>query len=195
MEPIILASGSPRRREFFSLIRLPFTVINADIDESQVRESDPEKLTRELAKRKVEKAIEITKNSSPSWICGADTVVALDTEILGKPANRSEAAAMLNKLSGRKHIVYTSVALFCGKKENIDCRCSTCTVNFAVMNDDEINFYLDSNEWQGAAGAYRLQGLAGMYIRAITGEPSAVAGLPLHDFYNMLKDNGYHYGA
>jgi septum formation protein len=174
---------------------LPFTVINADIDESQVRESDPEKLTGELARLKVEKAMNITKDNPPPWICGADTVVALDEEILGKPANRDGAALMLKKLSGREHTVYTSIALYCGKTGKIDCRCSTCTVNFAVISDNEVNFYLDSNEWQGAAGAYRIQGLAGMYIRAITGEPSAVAGLPLHDFYVMLMDNGYHYGV
>jgi septum formation protein len=87
------------------------------------------------------------------------------------------------------------VALYNRRKETIDCRSVSCAVAFAPLSDSEIEWYLDTNEWQGAAGAYRIQGLAGCFITSVTGSPSAVAGLPLRDLYVMLRDNGYPYGG
>ncbi|MCL2879640.1 MAG: Maf family protein, partial [Treponema sp.] len=71
----------------------------------------------------------------------------------------------------------------------------SCAVNFTKLSNEEIEWYLDTGEWQEVAGAYRIQGLAGLFIKSISGSPSAVVGLPLHDFYVMLRDNGYPYGA
>ena len=102
---------------------------------------------------------------------------------------------MLKELSGKKHHVITSMALFNSKEKKIDCRSARCAVVFAPITDDEINWYLDTNEWQGVAGAYRIQGLASCFIDRIEGSPSTVAGLPLHEFYVMLRDNGYPYGC
>jgi septum formation protein len=195
MEPIILASGSLRRQEYFKMLGLPFSILPAVIDESQVDQTNPLKLTGELAVKKVEKAIEIMKKRLPKWICGADTVIALDTKIFGKPANREEAAVMLGKLSGKQHKVVTSIALYNGRNEKIDCRGVSCSVSFAPLTEAEIEWYLNTNEWQGVAGAYRIQGLAGCFINQIKGSPSTVAGLPLREFYVMLRDNGYPYGA
>jgi septum formation protein len=195
MEPIILASGSLKRQEYFKLMGLPFSILPADIDESQVVQSNPLKLTAELAVKKVEKVIEIMSNRLPRWICGADTVIALDNKILGKPGSREEAAAMLKELSGKQHKVVTSIALYNGRDGKIDRRSVSCTVSFASLTEEEIEWYLDTNEWQGVAGAYRIQGLASCLINHIKGSLSTVAGLPLREFYVMLRDNGYPYGA
>ena len=194
MEPIILASVSLRRQELFKMLGMPFSVLPAKIDESS-EETNPLKLTSELAVKKVQKVIEIMKDRVPKWICGADTVIATDTKIFGKPQDRDEAAQMLKKLSGKQHKVVTSVALYNGYKKKIDCRSVSCTVNFAALSEEEIEWYLNTNEWQGAAGAYRIQGLASCFISQIKGSPSSVTGLPLRDFYVMLRDNGYPYGG
>jgi septum formation protein len=195
MEPIILASSSLRRQEYFKMLGLPFSILPASIDESQSTQTNPQKLTEELAVRKVQKVIEVMNERLPKWICGADTVIATDKKIFGKPANREEAALILKKLSGKQHKVITSVALYNVREKKIDCRSTACTVYFAPLSQEEIEWYLNTNEWQGVAGAYRLQGLAGCFITQIKGSPSAVVGLPLYEFYVMLRDNGYPYGA
>jgi septum formation protein len=195
METIILASGSPRRQDYFKLMGLPFSVFPAVIDESQIIEKNPKKLTEELAVRKVKNVIENINDRLPNWICGADTVVAVGNKIFGKPENREDAAKMLEKLSGKQHRVVTSVALYNGHKKNIDLRSAVCTVKFARLSKEEIEWYLETNEWQGVAGAYRIQGLAGCFITQIKGSPSTVVGLPLNEFYAMLRSNGYPYGA
>ena len=195
MESIILASGSPRRQEYFKLLGLPFSILPALIDESQSTETDPLKLTGDLAVRKVQKVIEIMEGRLPKWICGADTVISMDGKIFGKSAGREEAARVLSGFSDRQHNVTTSVAIYNGREGTTDCRSASCTVSFAPLSPEEIKWYLDTNEWQGVAGAYRIQGLASCFITRIEGSPSTVAGLPLRDFYVMLKDNGYPYGA
>ncbi|MDR0502628.1 MAG: Maf family protein [Treponema sp.] len=195
MEQIILASGSPRRQEYFKMMGLPFSVVPADIDESLITHTDPFKLTKELAENKVKKVIEMTRALSPRWIFGADTIIAADKKIFGKPSSRQDAASMLGELSGRQHKVITSMALFNGQKDFIDCRSACCNVSFAPVSEAEIEWYLNTNEWQDVAGAYRIQGLAACFIDKIEGCPGTVTGLPLYDFYVMLKDNGYPYGA
>jgi len=195
MESIILASGSLRRQEFFKLLGLPFSILKADVDESLIKQADPVKHTVELATKKVERAIEMMSKNLPKWICGADTVIALNSNIFGKPHNREEAAQMLEKLSGKQHKVVTSVALWNSKTKKIDHCSSSCTVTFAPLSEGEIEWYLDTNEWQGVAGAYRIQELASCFITQIKGSPSGVSGLPLREFYVMLRNNGYPYGA
>jgi septum formation protein len=195
LEPIVLASGSSRRQDFFRLLGLPFHVMPAVIDEDLSATKDPEKLTREIAVKKVDKVIQDMRNSSPKWVCAADTVISTDSKIFGKPQNREEAAFMLNELSGRQHRAVTSIALYRGSDKKIFCKSVSCSIYFASLSDNEIQWYLDTNEWQGVAGAYRLQGLASCFITKIEGCPSTVVGLPLREFYVMLRDNGYQYGA
>jgi septum formation protein len=195
MEPIILASGSRRRQEYFKLMGLPFSILPAEVDENLTEQANPQKLTEEIAVRKVLKVIDVMKARLPKWICGADTVIATESKIFGKPANREEAALMLNRLSGKQHKVITAVALYNGLEKKIDCKSVSCTVSFALLSAEEIEWYLDTNEWQGVAGGYRIQGLAACFITGIKGSPSTVAGLPLREFYAMLRSNGYPYGA
>jgi septum formation protein len=194
MEPIILASGSPRRQEYFRLLGLPFSIMPAMIDEQTGGAGDPVKTAEDFAVRKVKRVMEVMAGRLPRWICGADTIVSADDCLFGKPKDREDAARMLGRLSGREHKVTTAVALY-GKEGNIDCGSTSCAVRFADMNPAEIEWYLDTGEWQEAAGAYRLQGLAGCFIVSIQGSPSAVVGLPLRDFYDILRKNGYPYGA
>jgi len=195
MESIILASGSLRRQEYFKLLGLPFNTFVTHIDESLTKETDPEKLTAELAIKKVKKAMEVMKAAPPKWICGADTVITLGKNIFGKPENHDEAAEMLRKMSGKQHTVFTSVALYNGNKKKIDCRTASCKVEFAPLSEEEVKWYTNTNEWQGVAGGYRIQGLASCFITQIKGSSSTVMGLPLREFYVMLRDNGYPYGA
>jgi len=177
------------------MLGLPFSVMPAKIDESLCTQKDPKELTRELSVKKIENVLEQMRNRLPRWIFGADTVIASEDKIFGKAQNRENAASMLKELSGRQHQVITSMALYNGREKKYDCRTASCTVVFDSMTEDEINWYLNTNEWQGVAGSYRIQELASCFIAKIDGSPSTVVGLPLREFYVMLRDNGYPYGV
>ena len=217
MEPIILASASPRRQDFFRLMGLPFTCIPAMIDETPPAGLSPRQAAEDLAQRK---ALAVAGRSPSPWVFAADTIVVLENEIFGKPAGRDDARRMLERLAGQRHEVITAMALYNGQRKTtdclrrtegsetntlpkqqpalqggvVDCRSKTSEVAFAPLAGAEIEWYLDTGEWEGAAGAYRLQGLGSCLIESVNGSPSGVAGLPLYDFYVMLKDNGYPYG-
>ena len=195
MEQIILASGSPKRAEYFKLLGLPFTCMPAELDETFDDSSDPRLVAEELAVRKVNAIVNRLRSETPAeavtWVCGADTLITLDGLIYGKPLDREDAARMLRTFAGKEHQVWSAVALYNGREETIDYRSMLSIVSFAELSEDEINWYLDTDEWQDAAGAYKIQGLASCLIKSIKGSYSSVAGLPLRLFYVMLKDNGY----
>jgi septum formation protein len=199
MEPIVLASGSPRRQGYFRLLGLPFTVLPVRIDET-IREPssepriDPRAAAEELALRKINRALELPEGRDAPWVFAADTLVSLDGRIYGKAGNREEAGETLAALSGREHRVITAMALRKGGEKAACCRSVESAVSFAPLSEAEIQWYLDSGEWQGAAGAYRIQGLGACFVSSIQGSHSAVAGLPIREFYVMLRDNGYHVG-
>ncbi|MDR2184873.1 MAG: Maf family protein [Treponema sp.] len=193
MEPIILASGSLRRQEYFRLMGLPFSIMPSMINESPKKNLHPKEFAEDLSIRKIKKIIEVLQGRIPPWICGADTVVSANGDIFGKPADREDAKKMLTWLQGRDHKVITAVALFKGREKSIDCRSVESIVSFAPLSEAEIEWYLNTGEWQGVAGAYKIQGLAGCFVSHIKGSYSAVVGLPVHEFYVMLKDNGYSY--
>jgi septum formation protein len=194
MDPIILASGSLRRQELFRLMGLPFSIMAPKIDEKIVQGLKPRKTAEDFAVRKVKKVVELMKGRIPPWICGADTIISVDGNIYGKPADREDAKNMLSRLQGRDHEVITAVALK-SRDGDMDCRSVVSRVSFAGLAEGEIEWYLNTGEWQGAAGAYKIQGLASCFITHIEGTPSAVVGLPMHEFYVMLRDNGYPYGG
>ena len=216
MEQIILASGSPRRQEFFRLMGLPFICLPSLIDETPKQGLNPRQIAEDLAVRKVLAVAgdiirEEHKEHKPlfpspqcgftatlfpiPWIFGADTIVVLNDKIYGKPDNRADAKQMLEQLAGKKHEVITAIALHNRQEEKTNCRSVSSNVEFSSITNAEIEWYLDTNEWEGAAGAYRLQELGGCLVKSINGSPSGVAGLPLHDFYVMLRDSGYRFGA
>jgi septum formation protein len=194
MDPIILASGSLRRQEYFRLLNLPYSIMPARIDEAYEKGAAPQKVAENMAIRKINKILDLLKGRTPPWICGADTIVSMDKHIFGKPKDRDDAHRMLLEIQGRSHEVVTAVALFNGKNRAIDCRSVVSEVSFAKLSDVEIEWYLNTGEWQGVAGGYKIQGLASCYISGIKGSYSSIVGLPIHEFYVMLKENGYPYG-
>jgi septum formation protein len=155
---------------------------------------EPRAWAEELAVRKVKKIMDMLSSHLPLWIFGADTLISADSGICGKPANREDAQAILQKLQGRSHKVITAMALYNGKEKTIDCRSLVSEVTFAPLSQENIDWYLDTGEWQGAAGAYKVQGLAACFISNISGSYSGIVGLPLREFYVMLQENGYAYG-
>jgi septum formation protein len=195
MEPIILASGSPRRGEYLRLLGIPFIAMPSPVSEDYEAGKDPRLVAEELAVRKACKIVETLKDEPPSWVCGADTLISLDGKIYGKPGGREEARRMLGVFQGREHRVISAVALYSGRTKTTDCRSSESVITFAPLSEGEIEWYLDSGEWQDAAGAYKIQGLASCFISRIEGSYSSVVGLPLREFYAMLRDNGYLYGG
>jgi septum formation protein len=198
MEPIILASGSMRRQEFFRLLELPFTCIPAMIDETPPSGVSPVQAAQDIASRKVMAVVERLgldaawlSSQQPHWVFGADTIIVHEGHLIGKPADRVAAGEMLSLLADCRHEVITAMALYNCREKKLDCRSVSCGVEFAPLSMVEIEWYLDSGEWEGAAGSYRLQGKGACLITEINGSPSAVEGLPLYDFCAMLKDNGY----
>ena len=194
METIILASGSPRRQEYFRLMGLPFRCMPAQIDEDFNERAEAKTVAEALAARKVSKIVEILKEEA-RWVCGADTIISLDGKIYGKPLDRPDAEQMLWAFQGRDHRVITAIALYNDRAKTMDSRTVESTVSFAAMTAGEIEWYLNSGEWRDAAGAYKIQGLASCFISDINGSYSSIVGLPLREFYAMLRENNYPYGA
>jgi septum formation protein len=195
MEPIILASASPRRREYFQLLGLPFTVLPVLVDETLGDASvEGRAWAEELALRKAGYARALPEGKDAPWIFAADTLISLDGKIYGKPRDREEAGETLALLSGREHQVITAMALHKGGEKAARCCSVVSAVRFAFLSEGEIKWYLDSGEWQGAAGAYRIQGLGACFVSSIEGSYSAIVGLPIREFYVMLRDSGYHFG-
>ena len=194
METIILASNSGQRQEYFKLLGLPFKVIPSGMDEIIGNVTDGKKAAETLAVQKAKKVNDLLNDEEKTWVAGADTLIYLDGKIYGKPENREHAREMLYCLRGRTHEVITAVALINSKKNVFDCCSASGKVTFSSMDDKEIEWYLDTNEWEGAAGSYKIQGLASCFISRICGSYSSIVGLPLYEFYVMLRHNGYLYG-
>lgn len=193
MEPIILASSSPRRQEILKFLNIPFIVNPADIDETIPDDIKPEEAAEFLAARKIDAvARKIPAENEIGWILAADTIILHKNKIFGKPKNQDEAREFLNSLQGTTHKVITGIALFNGTAHYMTTRTSVNKVTFAAMSEeDEIESYLETSEWHGAAGAYRIQGKASCFIKKIEGTESSVMGLPIFELYDMLKEQNY----
>ena len=184
-QSLILASASPRRQELMACTGLPFQVITADAEEIQA--GDPEALVMENARRK---AKAVWEKHPDSVVLGADTVVYQDGAVLGKPRDQEDARAMLRRLSGAWHTVYTGVCVIVpGGK--MDVRCDASRVHFVPLSDADIQRYIGSGEPMDKAGAYAVQGRAGMYVSRIEGSSSNVIGLPMHLVRDMLREAGF----
>lgn len=194
MEPIILASSSPRRQEILHFLHIPFIVNPADIDETVPSGVKNEDAAEFLAARKVDAiARKIPSDQEVGWILGADTLIVHKNRILGKPENQEEAQEFLASLQGQTHKVITGVALFNGAVHYMSTRTSLNKVTFAPMSQQEISAYLETSEWHGAAGAYRIQGIGSCFIKKIEGTESSVMGLPIFELYDMLKEQNYQF--
>lgn len=192
MEPIILASSSPRRQEILKMLDIPFQVILPNIDETLTSSVDTEDIPELLAREKVSAVIHsLPSQQEIQWVLGADTVIVKNGRIFGKPQSADEAAEFLKEFQGGSHTVITAVVLYNGKQKSTTSRVVRTKVTFAPMTDDEIQWYLESGEWHGAAGGYRIQSLASIFIEKIEGSQSCVTGLPIHELYDMLKEQNY----
>lgn len=192
MEPIILASASPRRQEILKLMNIPFAVKPANIDETVPQDIDILKASEFLAAKKVEAVIQgLSPNQELDWVLGADTTVILNGIIYGKPKDQNEAFKIIKALQGKTHTVATGIALYNGKLHDLSTRNSINKVTFAPMTDEEINWYLETAEWHGAAGAYRIQGLGSCFIKSIEGTDSSIMGLPIFELYDILREQNY----
>lgn len=188
---LILGSGSPRRRELLAGLGIvPDEIRSPDIDEAPLKSELPRPYCTRIA---LEKVKAVPAESGEIVLC-ADTTVALGRRILGKPENAAQAAEFLIKLSGRRHNVITAIAVKSG--DQIWQKDVVTAVKMKRLSDNELNTYLASNDWQGKAGAYGIQGLAGAFIPWIQGSYTSVMGLPVAQTAAMLVAAGYPvYGA
>jgi len=191
METIILASGSPRRQELLSRVRIPFKAFPPNIPEELDHIPDISERVRQIALKKIEAVVAGFPQDSPRWVLGLDTLVELDGKALAKPTGPEQAAGILKKLSGRVHRVFTGIGLLPVRGASVDLRCVSTEVKFASMTSQEVEAYVDTGEWSGVAGAYRIQERGGFFVEWIRGSYSNVVGLPLETFYGMLKHNRY----
>ena len=184
---IILASGSPRRKELLAQAGFDFEVEVSNADEN-VAEESPTEMVEELAARKAEAVVNLhNKKEDNCLVIGADTIVVLDGKILGKPKDEADAVRMIRSFQGKVHQVYTGVTLvFCGKAgERPDDRWKTITfaektdVFVCPMTEEQIRGYVKTGEPMDKAGAYGIQGRFAVWVKEISGDYNNVVGLPL----------------
>jgi len=178
---LILASQSPRRRELLGCAGIPFAVRTASVDETRAGEEDPGAHVCRLAREKAQSVA----CALDEIVLGADTVVVIDGEVLGKPSDREHAARMLRQLSGRAHEVLTGICLRTSNRLIVD-REST-RVRFVRLPEEEIAAYVASGEPMDKAGAYAIQGMASRFIDRIEGCYSNVVGLPVALVWRHLQ--------
>lgn len=183
---LILASGSPRRRELLSLMGLDFEICPADVDEHLT--GHPSQVVAILAEKKAEAAAKLHPEAT---IIGSDTLVYCQGEVLGKPQDEEDALRMLRLLSDNTNIVYTGVCVIDGKTGKKQTQTDSTEVHFLPIDDASAWRYIRSGEPMDKAGAYGAQGMGGMFVRSITGSPSNVIGLPMHLVRNMLRSIGW----
>ena len=189
---VILASQSPRRRELLSLVGIPHDVRPADLDESLLPGEEPAAHAERLARAKAEA---IASREPGAVVIGADTIVVLDGDILGKPRDPAEAMAMLRRLSGCTHTVITAVAVALNGRTVSGVE--TVEVTFRPLNDMQIDAYIATGEPMDKAGAYGIQGFGAVIVERIHGDYFAVMGLALGRLVGLLGQAGiaYEFGS
>lgn len=183
--PLILASGSPRRKEILDLMGLSYTVDVSEADESF--SGSPKEMVLELSRRK---ALAVATRHACALVLAADTTVCDKERILGKPGTPERARAMLMELSGRWHSVFTGMTLVDTRSGRTLSRAEETRVHFVQMMPEEIDAYVATGEPLDKAGAYGIQGRGGMFIDRIEGSYSCVVGLPMALLRGMLMEMG-----
>ena len=180
-EKLILASSSPRRKELLDAVGWPYEAIVAGIDESLQPNEAAAVYVQRLARAKAEA---VATRFESGLVLGADTTVVIDDHILGQPRDDEDARRMLNLLNGKWHEVLTGVAAVrVGGETRVDCE--TTRVRFAEMTGREIDWYVATGEARGKAGAYGIQGAAGLFIEEIQGDYFNIVGLPIRLVYEL----------
>ena len=174
------------------MLSIPFVVHPANIEEIVPPDIALDDAPEYLASRKVDAVVHsLPVDQEIPWVLGADTAIIFEGKMYGKPKSEEEAASFLHTLQGKTHKVITALALFNGQLHYLATRSSVNSVTFAPMSDKEIDWYVSTSEWHGAAGAYRIQGLGSCFIKHLEGSESSVMGLPIFELYDILKEQGY----
>ncbi len=184
---LILASQSPRRKYLLEQAGLTFRVIPSRIDESKQPLSAPGDYVQSLA---IAKAEDVARSNPDSWVLGADTIVAVDGRVLGKPKSAQEARIMLRRLSGKTHQVFTG---FCVCQQHTARQVADTVrteVTFKTLTDQEIDWYINTGEPFDKAGAYAIQGLGTFLVRRINGSYTNVVGLPVCEVVEIMMREG-----
>jgi septum formation protein len=185
LEPLVLASASPRRAEILRAVGWPFETCAAGVDETMLDGEDAAQYVYRLA---LAKATEGARARLFGLVLGADTVVVLDGRVLGKPRDDGEARLMLRSLSGRRHEVLTGVALVRAESGRASVAHETTGVRFGALTEGEIEEYVRTGEPADKAGAYAIQGRAALFIEGIEGEYWNVVGLPIRLVYRLMRE-------
>lgn len=184
---LVLASSSPRRRELLHAVGLEFDVVVSHVEEIPGAGERVEDYVQRLSR---EKAAEVAKRHPDQWVIAADTVVYLDGEILEKPRDDAHAIAMLERIAGREHVVYSGVTLHCAARNFSETEMCASRVTMAQMTTEEIEAYVATGEPLDKAGAYAIQGVGALLVDSVDGNYTNVVGLPLPTLYRMLKNAG-----
>ena len=179
---IVLASQSPRRRQLLGMITKDFSVKVSRVDEAAVTAESPACLAEALARAK---CLAVAEGCPDSLVIGSDTVVDCDGCVLGKPADKDEAKAMLHRLSGRSHLVHTGVCLAAAGRT--DSFVHTSRVEFFPLTEEEIDAYVAGGDPMDKAGAYGIQGGAALFIKGIEGDFYSIMGLPVSELARHLR--------
>ncbi|WP_300464185.1 Maf family protein [Desulfobacula sp.] len=183
-EKIILASQSPRRKELLEQIGVNIKVFPSTINEATVSLKNPEAYVKELS---FLKATDISVAYPESWILGADTIVVVGDQLLGKPESKADAVEMLTKLNNCEHSVYTGFCVINQKKNAIVKQSVETKVYFKRLSHEEIHWYVNTGEPFDKAGAYAIQGVGAFLVKQISGSYSNVVGLPVCEVVETLK--------
>ena len=182
---VVLASGSPRRAQLLRALGVDFQIMPAPVSEDVDEVTAPDRVVEQLALRK---ATSIARARPEALVIGADTIVMLGDTLLGKPRTPREAEAMLNRLSGRRHVVYTGVAVVHQGTNRAVVAHETTQVSFAPITPDEIRAYVAGGSPMDKAGSYGIQeDLGAVFVSGIEGDFYNVMGLPVHRLYRLLK--------
>ena len=184
--PLILASGSPRRRDLLRDLGVPFRILVSDILEILSQDLDPEAQAMALAEQK---ARAVASRIQPGIVLGADTVVVLDGTLLGKPRDDADAVDMLRRLSGRDHQVVTGIAIT-DAAGSLHSSAVSSVVRFRSLSEADITAYVASGEPRDKAGAYAIQGLGAQLVHDLQGCFTNVVGLPLCETASLLSEAG-----
>ena len=186
MKKLILASGSPRRKELLSYFGIPLEIIKPEIQEHVDPELSPEEVVKSLAFQKGDSVVKTIGDRNP--VLSSDTIVVLDGKILGKPQDKEDAGNMMRRLSGRTHHVFTGVAVF--YNENVDLFAVKSGVTFKDLTEKEIADYCETDEPYDKAGAYAVQGIGSFMVKSIDGSYSNVIGLPVSEVISHFQKLG-----
>lgn len=197
MTDIILASQSPRRQDLLKQVGIDFRVVCSNCDERYSEELTPAQIVTELSSRKADsvfdKVLSADEIADKIAVIAADTIVALDNKILGKPKDRADAFAMLKSLSGREHSVYTGVTIVYATlgKVTAESFVGKTDVSFFDLTDEEIDAYIATWEPMDKAGAYGIQEKGAVLAEGIKGDYYTIVGLPVAKVYRSLKANNF----